>query len=342
MENSPNRVLIIDTAWLGDVIFTTSLIGVVKNVWPQCELHLLVAPRGASIVQGYPQIDRLWIFDKHGKDSSYLAMRRFAKQLRQESFDVVLNAHPSFRSRWLSRLIGAPVSVGYEGFLAKSCFTQVIPNDLGREPDHVLRRIALLEALQGPLSPAPLQVPVKPVQAAWADQFLADNKAFNIPLLGLVPGSAWETKRWPVEHFKALAQKWISERGGKVILFGGNAERDLIADICETNTRQTIGMVNQPIPQVAALLARCESVVGNDTGISLLAVAVGGPRVTILYGCTQINYQLPAPHSSLAAGVPCCLPRTGHGAHQCRWSVQPWCMQQISVDRVWEVMGSAS
>lgn len=338
MEISPNRVLIIDTAWLGDVIFSTSLIEAVKIRWPHCHLTVLVAPRGAPILQGHPRIDELLIFDKHAKEKSYLAVRRLAKRLHQSAFDVILNAHPSFRSRLLTRQIGSPIRVGYAGCGASRAFTHVVANDLAVEPDHVKRRIALLEALCGPLVPPPLHVPVLPAAAAWAEAFLQEHQAQNTPILALVPGSAWETKRWPLSHYKSLAGRWLTERAGHVLLIGGEAEKSLIAGLCAANPQKLIPVVSVPIPRVAALLARCRAVAGNDTGISLLAVAVGGPRTAILYGCTQVNYALPAPHCALTAGVPCCLPRTGHGAHQCRWSDEPWCMSQISVDRVWTAL----
>ena len=113
LENTPARVLIIDTAWLGDVIFTTSLLGTVKNLWPASEVHVLTAPRGEPILRGHPQITRLWILDKRGAHRGLLGTTKIASALRLMHFDLILNAHPSFRSRVLTRLIGAPVRVGY-------------------------------------------------------------------------------------------------------------------------------------------------------------------------------------------------------------------------------------
>ncbi len=144
LENTPARILIIDTAWLGDVIFTTSLLGSLKNLWPESELHVLTAPRGEPILRGHPHISKLWILDKRGAHRGLFGTLKIAAELRKAKFDLILNAHPSFRSRVLTALIGAPVRVGYEGFAARWCFTDVVPNDLAVEPDHVRRRLALL------------------------------------------------------------------------------------------------------------------------------------------------------------------------------------------------------
>jgi lipopolysaccharide heptosyltransferase II len=336
MENPPARALIIDTAWLGDVVFTTALIGAAHRLWPSCGLHALVAPRGEPILRGHPFVSRLWVFDKSGQDRGFFGLRRIARELRLQKFDLVLNAHPSLRSRLLTKWIAAPVRIGYQGFLANSCFTRTVPNDLAVEPDHAQRRLALLRGLGHDVPSEPLFVSV-----AEDERRAAAESITSRPLLGLIPGSAWETKRWPLNHFAELAERWIADRNGAVIVFGGKHERTLIEHLCHSNSEHILPFVNEPLSNVAAMLSQCSHVVGNDTGVTLLASAVGGPRVIALYGCTQVNYHFPPPHVALRAGVPCCLPRTGHGAHRCRWAEQAWCMEQLTVDRVWAVLAEA-
>lgn len=334
MENAPARILIIDTAWLGDVIFSTSLIGAASEVWPRADLHVLVAPRGEAILQGHPLVHRLWIYDKSGAQKSARSLWKLGRKLAKAKFDVVLNAHPSFRSRLLTWLTRAPVRVGYSGFLSAFCYTHRVPNDLAVEPDHAARRLALLRALVPQAKSAPLQVTIQAESRAWAEQFLA-NRSGNRPLLALVIGSAWETKRWPVENYAALARRWITEKSGCVVVIGGKAEAALFQSLC-THVSGAIPLVSEPIPHVAALLSRSTAVVGNDTGVSFLGIAAGAPKVAVLFGCTQMDYAFPPPHSAIPAGVPCCLPRTGHGAHRCRWGDVPWCMEEITAERVWQ------
>jgi len=335
MEDPPTRILIIDTAWLGDVVFTTSLIGAVRLRWPSAEIDVLTAPRGEPILHGHPDVRRLWIIEKRGKHRNLSGLQSIARELRRERFDVVLNAHPSFRSRLLTALVAAPIRVGYEGFGSRWCFTHRVQNDLAVEPDHVERRLDLLRALGGSVVAAPLKAAVPETERSWAKQHL-QRCVGDRPLLALVPGSAWETKRWPVENFAALTARWIGEMDGAVMALGGESECASIARLWQLDEKRVLPVVGEPIPRVMALLSHCEVVVGNDTGVSFLAIACGAQRVMVLYGCTQVNYAFPEPHRAITAGVPCCLPRTGHGARRCRWSREPWCMAQIAVERVWE------
>ncbi|MDD5087531.1 MAG: glycosyltransferase family 9 protein [bacterium] len=341
MEDAPRRILIIDTAWLGDVVFSTSLIGAVRNLWPRAEIHMVVAPRGEPIVRHHGALSRVWVLDKRGRHRTLRDLLRFGGVLRQFGFDLILNAHPSLRSRLLTAWINAPVRVGYRGWASNLCHTHVIPNDLAVESDHVERRIALLRALGYSVKAEPLAVQVDESDNREASRFLEENDLAERRLLGIIPGSAWETKRWHSKRFAEIAERWLRKPEHGVLIFGGKSEAETLERIGSEGGRGAIPVLNAPIPLVAALLSKCSVVLGNDTGVSFLAIAAGCPRVLVLYGCTQVDYTFPPPHQAIAAGAPCCLPRTGHGAHRCRWGDEPWCMSQITVERVWAAIERA-
>ncbi|MBU0692350.1 glycosyltransferase family 9 protein [bacterium] len=342
MENPPSKVLIFDTAWLGDVIFTTSLIGSVKKVWPTVKLHVLVAKRGELLIRNHPLVDKVWIYDKNGSENSLGDLFRLASKLKAETFDIVLNAHPSFRSRLITRLTGAPIRAGYYGFGSGLAFTHRIENSLEVKPDHAQRRVDLLRVLVHEATIEPLQVGVTPETKQLAFALVRKLAGAEKPLLGLIPGSARLTKMWPRDHFSAIAKRWIRDKNGIALVFGGKHETSLVKLICDSVGENCHPIVNLPLDEVAGLLAQCSCTVGNDTGVSFLAIAAGCAKVLVLYGCTQVNYSFPLPHKAIAAGVPCCLPPTGHGRASCKWGETPWCMQQISVERVWSELEADS
>ena len=342
MENPPSKVLIFDTAWLGDVIFTTSLIGSVKKIWPNTELHALVAKRGELLIRNHPLVDRVWVYDKNGSENSIRDLFRLAGKLKAQSFDVILNTHPSFRSRLITRLAGAPIRVGYYGFGSRFAYTHRIHNSLEVKPDHAQRRVDLLRVLKHEATIEPLQVGVTQESKQLADSFIGKLTDSQKPVLGLIPGSARLTKMWPADRFSSIAKRWVREKGGIVLVFGGKHEANLVEIICDDVGSDCHPVINLPLDEVAGLLSKCRCVLGNDTGVSFLAIAAGCAKALVLYGCTQVNYAFPPPHKAIPAGVPCCLPPTGHGRADCKWGDAPWCMQQISTDRVWDEIEAKS
>lgn len=99
-------------------------------------------------------------------------------------------------------------------------------------------------------------------------------------LVAIHPGSGSATKNWPIENWKKLASKC------HVLVIAGEA--DAIDAFREFNR-----VVNQPLPIVAAVLARCAQFVGHDSGISHIAAAVGS-RCTLLFGPTDPAVWAPA------------------------------------------------
>jgi heptosyltransferase-2 len=329
MEDDPSRVLIIDTAWVGDVVFTTSLIQAVRHLWPDVQLALLVSPRATGVVQTHPAITELIVYEKAGRERGPGALLALGRRLRARRFDIVLCAHPSLRSGLLSKLSAAPVRAGYEAPWAPLCFTHTCSNDLALEPFHVERRLNLLRAVGLSVEDPDVHVPVSSDAIEWAGRFL-DREQVSSPLLGLVPASAWATKRWPGVAFRELAATAQEKLSARCIIFAGQQDATLAAEIGRGVDPAPIAVLGEPWEHVAALLQKCRWVVGNDTGPSYLAIAVKGPAVRVLYGSTQVNFRFRPPHMAMTAGVPCCCPRTGHGKKKCSWGHPPICMGAIA------------
>ncbi|MBL0060092.1 MAG: glycosyltransferase family 9 protein [bacterium] len=265
MENSPTRVLIIDTAWLGDVLFTTSLIGAVREAWPQTEIHLVTAPRARELVLHHPELASIRIFDKHGNEGGYSALRKLASELNAIKFDVVLCAHPSMRSRLLCSMLDAPVRVGHQGLLASWAFTIIVHNDLAVEPDHVERRLNLLRAVVPVRHIPPLRVGVSPDEKLWSERLFSDCGANPATTLALIPGSARKTKQWDPADFVKLTRLWLqSHSSGRVFVFLGPNEA-LLKPVFEAMSEERIIIVEESLRKCAALLSNCVVGVGNDT-----------------------------------------------------------------------------
>ena len=126
-------------------------------------------------------------------------------------------------------------------------------------------------------------VPVGEGAKQWLDRYW-EHRAWRPAsrVLVLHPGSGGSKKRWAPEGFAQVARWWQERKNGKVLILLGPAEER------EEGRWRQVGVVenNLPLWQVAALLSRAELYLGNDSGVSHLAGAVG-TRGVVLFGPTR-------------------------------------------------------
>jgi ADP-heptose:LPS heptosyltransferase len=105
------------------------------------------------------------------------------------------------------------------------------------------------------------------------------------PVLAVHPGAGSPAKRWDRGGFRDVARRW-REAGGDVVEIAGPAERDL------PPLRDARRIADWSLVDVAALLARVDAYVGNDSGITHLAAAMGA-RGVALFGPTAARRWAP-------------------------------------------------
>jgi len=107
------RVLVLQTSFLGDTLLSLPLLSEIKRRFPQTKLTLLCSPMGKALLQDYPGIDEIIVDDKRGADKGWLGMWRKAGELRPMVFSAALTPHKSLRSALLLFLAGIPYRVGF-------------------------------------------------------------------------------------------------------------------------------------------------------------------------------------------------------------------------------------
>ena len=121
---NPKRALIIQTAFIGDVILTTPLIKNLKKIYPDIEIDFLTIPVSKNLVEKDPNIRQLIIFDKRGEDKGLKGLIRLGKQLKQNEYDLCLCPHRSFRSAVLSWYSRANIRIGFENSALRYVFNR--------------------------------------------------------------------------------------------------------------------------------------------------------------------------------------------------------------------------
>jgi len=315
------RFLLVHPAFLGDTVFLGPAVRALKSRWPACEVALVVSPRGEPAARLLPGVDEVFVFDKRRADAGLGGVLRLGARLRAFGPDVALVSHPSARSgsvAWLSR---APRRIGY----APLCNDRVA---LDRSLPFVEQSLAL--AARAGASARDRRLRLDP--PAELEGYAADLLRGALrPLVGMVPGAEWATKRWSEGKYAELARR-LFRGGATVLLLGGPGERDLARRIADESGVPLLDTTGNSIAEALALLARCDLVVGGDTGLVHSARALGRPAV-LIFGPTD-----PARHAFLADERPVrieleCSPCHDHGPERCPLGHHR-CMADLEVDDV--------
>jgi lipopolysaccharide heptosyltransferase II len=299
------RTLVVAPGYLGDTVFLGPAVRALRARWPDGRVVLCVTPRGAPAARLLPGCDEVVVYDKRGRDRGLGGLWRVARRLRALAPDLALVAHASARSGLLGWLSGAPRRLGFAPFC-----TERVAVDRGRP---FVDRALSLAARAGAGGGDPgLALHAPPGRAAYADGVLQGARR---PVVGLVPGAEWPTKRWGAEPFARLAAD-LARRGATVLLLGGPAERAAAERIRELAGGQLRDTTGNTIEEAIAILARCDLVVGGDTGLVHCARALGRPTLVLFGPTAPERHRFTSREASLALGLPC-QPCHDHGPLRC-------------------------
>lgn len=341
-ERARGTSLVIQTSFLGDLILTTPLIAELASRGP---VDVVVTPASAPLLANNPSVRDIIVYDKRGDDRGLFGLWNSSRRLRaragssgaqeKRGSTVAYLAQGSVRSAILAMIAGVDERVGFSTSAARHLYTRVVTY---RDDLHHAERIWRLAADTPEERPtaAQLRPRVFPgdAEVSSVDRLL-QSSAGPAPMVGLAPGSAWGTKRWP--YYAELAKR-LAERA-RIAIIGGlpdtPAAQAITAAIAPRVAVDSVGKLT--LLGSAELIGRCTALVTNDSSPLHLASAMGTPTLA-LFGPTvpEFGFGPLAPRNAIGgvAGLPC-RPCDRHGPQQC--PLTHWrCMRDLRVD---EVMG---
>jgi ADP-heptose:LPS heptosyltransferase len=271
-----DRILVIKLSALGDFVQMMGAAAAVRGFHHRARITLLTTAPYAELAREAPYFDEVWVDERPGW-ADPAGIWRLRRRLREGRFDRVYDFQTRLRSSFYFRLMREGDRPEWSGIAAGASHPHANPN---RDFMHTLDRQDDQLRMAGIPGPSPLP------DLSWA---VVDITRFGLPpdYVLLIPGGAAHrpAKRWPVEHYAALATR-IAAAGIVPVVIGGRDERTLgpIIAAAAPSTRDLIGETGYG--DIVALGAGARRAIGNDTGPMHLAVA-GGAAATVLYSAAS-------------------------------------------------------
>ncbi len=295
------RVLVVAPSWVGDAILSEALLARLRDAGIGAPIDVVAPPWCAPVYARMRGVGR--IIDAPAAHGRFAlgARRRAGQALRNERYArayVLPNTWKSALLPWFARI---PQRIGYVGEARYGLLTEARRLDRRALPRLVARYAALASPRGAAEPPAPLLVPDRAnLEAALVALGLPRGRPIAIVCPGAEFGPA---KRWPVEHFGALA-KLLAGDGYAVWAIGSPNDKPVTAALAATGDAREAGLVDlagrTDLGTAIDLLSVATLVVSNDSGLMHAAAAVGVPLVA-LFGSSSPAYTPPlSPRARIA------------------------------------------
>lgn len=277
------RILVIRFGALGDIMMCRQAFQDIRVRHPDAEIALLTTPPFEAFAKSMPWFDSV-IAAERAPVTDIAGWRDLLRQLYRFKPNRVYDLQGKFRQDVMFWLMGGPLWGPEWSGAAWGCkYPRLWPPAPGM---HFVDFLAaqLRHAGVAKSSPADL---------AWLNGSLA---GFDLPakFALLIPGCSPKLmhKRWPAEHYAALADR-LKERGIASVAIGTKTEADTIAAIRQRAPHVVDLCGRTDLYQIAALARAAACTIGNDTGPMHLAAAVGSPTLALLSGHTDPVWSAP-------------------------------------------------
>lgn len=332
--HSSFRRLVIRLSSLGDVILASSFLQTERAAHG---VDWVVAEEYAELLEGHPKIRNLWKYDRR---TGLKAWIRLCEKLRNENYDEIIDLHSSLRTaiarvlfffwtlrgptpRWIR------VSKSRIRFYGYILFKNSWPKSW--RPQAWVERYSHLGGGKGSSRPDMthlLRCSSKTENEHWR----------NEPTLCVMPSSRWSGKRWDTQKFFEV----LRQQKRLPIILGSNedsASHRLVELLKKAGSRYVAGVGAWNLVETAHVLAQSDGYLGNDTGLAILAEAVGTPAIVVFGPTTPESGFGPwRPESRPVEAALACRPCGKDGRFCYRLSRRHLCLSGLASDSVVSIL----
>lgn len=274
---SHKDILIVQTAFIGDVILATGLIEKLHQHYPEAHIDFLLRKGNESLLKNHPKLREVHVWDKKG--GKYKNLLRLVKKVRKRRYDLVVNVQRFANSGFLTAFSGAKETIGFDKNPFSWSFTKKVGHKIEEGTHEVARNHELIRTFTD-------NEPHKPTLYPSPEDFEKVASYTERPFVCMAPASVWFTKQYPKEKWIELVKTMPEEI--KIYLLGAPGDKALCDEIIHAsgsnNADNLCGQLN--LLQSAALMKSAELSYVNDSAPMHLASSVNARTCAIF--CSTI------------------------------------------------------
>lgn len=312
-----DKILVIQTAFIGDAILTLPMIQKLKEQNDTCEIHVLAIPSTHEIFSASSYVDRVLVIDKKNKHKSLFGLLRFVKEIKVNNYAKIYSPHRSLRTSFIVLSLGVKETYGFSNSSLKHVYRHIINYEPGH---HEVQRNLELIGYTNKNNDWKILPEIRSDKEIIEkiDRYFSDNK-INSKIAAVAPGSVWNTKIYPQEYYREIIN-FLKDKGYYIFIIGGEKDKELCADLINNipgSTASVAGMFS--LTETIELLKRAEILISNDSAPTHMGVSAHIPVLTIY--CSTVSsfgfYPYNSKSSFLSFDDLPCKPCGIHGHKEC-------------------------
>ena len=285
MTNS-EKILIIQTAFIGDAILTLPLLQKLKELNPESVIDVVSNPLTSEIFSASPYVNEVIVLDKRNEHRTMFSTYKFSKKIKERNYVKLFSPHRSFRTSLIVLLSDILETYGFDNSSFMHIYKYIIPYNY--KAHEVQRNLDLIgfhyDDQSWKIIP---EIKFNLLVKEKVSKFILENN-FDKNTLAIAPGSIWNTKQYPLEYYERIISE-LNKKGYKVVLIGGEKDKVVCNELALKKKDIISCAGNFSIIESIEFLKNVKLLISNDSAPTHMGMCADIPVLT-LYCSTSYEF----------------------------------------------------
>jgi len=273
-QSEIKKILCIKPRGIGDIVLSTIILDNLIAHYPNAKIDYLTEHFAKYSVKNNPLVNKVLTMHK----TEFVL--KVAWRIRKEKYDMVIDLWSNPRSAQITFLSGVKYRVGYAYRGRKYAYNILGTSNKG---DHhsAEHNLELLQPLGVEIVSKKIHYSIGTMEKIFADDFFTENKLDVQKVFGIIPSGGWDSKRCDKEKWVEICNESVKNFNCKILVLWGPGD-EIDAKFIKANLGENCFLApKSSLPQMAAMISKCNLVIANDSGPMHISAALAIPTIGI-------------------------------------------------------------